>query len=118
MQAQPKPKETATTNPRQHVPPRVRPTIIPIEENSERSDSEEEEYQRRNHRRGRHHYGPQTPLSEEVEEIQWSHHLNPAVLPQFDGESDLKEFLLKYEATIEVAGGGSACKAKALVLAL
>jgi hypothetical protein len=39
-------------------------------------------------------------------------------LPQFDDESDLKEFLLKYEATIEAAGGGTACKAQALILAL
>jgi hypothetical protein len=39
-------------------------------------------------------------------------------LPQFDGESDPEEFLLKYEATIEASGRGTACKAKALVLAL
>ena len=58
------------------------------------------------------------PLSEELEEIQWPHRLNPAVLPQFDGESDPEEFLLKYEATIEAARGGTACKVKALVLAL
>ena len=35
MQAPPPPRETATTNPRQHVPPRVCPMIIPIEENSD-----------------------------------------------------------------------------------
>ena len=57
-------------------------------------------------------------MSEELEEIQWPHRLNLAVLPQFDDESDPEEFLLKYEATIEAAGGGIACKAKALVLAL
>jgi len=34
------------------------------------------------------------------------------------GESDPEEFLLKYEATIEASGGGTVCKAKALVLAL
>jgi len=39
-------------------------------------------------------------------------------LPQYDGESDTKEFLLKYETAPEATGGGSACKAKALVLAL
>ena len=59
-----------------------------------------------------------SPLSKELEEVQWPHRLNPVVLPQFDGESDPKEFLLKYEATIEAAGGGSACKVKALILAL
>ena len=47
MQAPPPPRETATTNPRQHVPPRVCPMIIPIEENSDRSESDDEEnYQR------------------------------------------------------------------------
>jgi len=91
------------------VPSRVRTRIIPIEEISDRS--EEEEYYQRGHPR-------RTPLFEELEEIQWPHCLNPAVLPQFDGESDPEEFLLKYEATIEAAGGGTTCKAKALVLAL
>jgi len=43
---------------------------------------------------------------------------NPTVLPQYNGESNLREFLLKYEAAIEATGGGSACKAKALILAL
>ena len=101
MQAPPPPpKEMVATNPRQLGPPRVRPRTIPIEEHYRRG------YQRR------------TPLSEELEEIQWPHRLNPAVLPQFDGESDREVFLLKYEATIEASGGGTACKAKALVLAL
>ena len=39
-------------------------------------------------------------------------------MPQFDEESDSKEFLLKYEAMIEATGGGSACKVKTLVLTL
>ena len=50
--------------------------------------------------------------------MQWPHRLNPAVLPQFDWESDPEKFLLKYEATIEAAGGGTACKAKALIHSL
>ena len=107
----PPPKEMAATNPRQHEPPRVRSRIISIEEISDRSESDGEEHCRRSHQR-------RTPLSEELEEIQCPHRLNPAVLPQFDGESDPKEFLLKYEATIEASGGGTACKAEALVLAL
>ena len=118
MQAPPIPKETAPANLRQHAPPRVHPIIIPIEENSERFDSKKEEYHQRSHPRGHHHYGLKTPLSKELEEVQWPHRLNPAVLPQFDGESDPNEFLLKYEATIEAAGGGSACMEKALVLVL
>ena len=113
MQAPPPPpqKEMAAANPRQHEPPRVRSRIMPIEEISDRSESDGEEHCRRGYQR-------RSPLSEELEEIQWPHRLNPAVLPQFDGESDPEEFLLKYEATIEASGGGTACKAKALVLAL
>ena len=78
-------KEMAATNPRQHAPPRVRPMIIPIEKISNRSESEGEEHYRRSYQR-------RTPLSEELEEIQWPHRLNPAVLPQFDGETDPKSF--------------------------
>ena len=43
MQAPPILKELAPTNPRQYASLRVRPTIIPIEENSEYADSEDEE---------------------------------------------------------------------------
>jgi hypothetical protein len=92
--------------------------IIPIEENSDRSESDSEEHYRRSHQRSLHYHNLRTPLSEELDEVQWPHRLNPAVLPQFNGESDPEEFLLKYEATIEAAGGGTACKAKVLVLAL
>ena len=114
----PPPKETATTNLWQHVPPRVRPTIIPIEENSDRSESDDEENYQRGYQRRRQHHDLRTPLSKELEEIPWPHQLNPAMLSQFDAESDPEEFLLKYEATIEAAGGGTTCKAKALILAL
>ena len=71
MQAPPVPKEPAQTNPQQDEPLRVRSRIIPIEEDSELSDSDakEGEYRRRTHQRGRHYYGPKTPLSEELEEI-------------------------------------------------
>jgi hypothetical protein len=79
------------------VTPRVRPMITPIEENSDRSESDGEENYRRGYQRSRQHHGLRTPLSKELEEIQWPHHLNPAVLPQFNGESDPEEFLLKYE---------------------
>lgn len=106
---QPLSKGTVAMNPPRNA--RVRIRTIPVEEISDQFEPEEEGYYRRVHPR-------RTPLSEELEEIQWPHRLNPAVLPQFDGESDPEEFLLKYEATIEAAGGGTACKAKALVLAL
>ena len=67
----PPPKETATTNLRQHVPPRVRPMIIPIEENSDCSKSDDEENYQRGYQRKRQHHDLRTPLSEELEEIPW-----------------------------------------------
>ena len=42
----------------------------------------------------------------------------PRVGTPTDGESDPKDFLLKYEAAIEASGGGVACKVKAFVLSL
>ena len=104
-------KDMIVVNPRQHEPPRFSPRVVPIEEIFDRSESDGEEHYRRRHQRI-------SPLSEELEEVQWPHRLNPAILPQFDGESDPEEFLLRYEATIEASGGGTACKAKALVLSL
>jgi len=69
-----------------------------------------------------HQYRPQqglgTPLSAEFEELQWPPRFNPAILPQYDGDSGPKEFLLKCEAAIEATGGGPACKVKAFVLSL
>jgi len=60
-------------NQRRHEPPRARPRVIPIEEDSEHleSDAEEEgEYRQRRHLLGRHNYGLKSPLSEELEEVQ------------------------------------------------
>jgi len=58
------------------------------------------------------------PLSAEFEELPWPPCFNPTILPQFDGDSNPKDFLLKYEAAIEASGGGPACKVKAFVLSL
>jgi len=54
----------------------------------------------------------------EFEELQWPPRFNLAILPQYDGDSDPREFLLKYESVVEATGGGAACKVKALVLSL
>lgn len=48
----------------------------------------------------------------ELEEVSWMHRFNATTLPQYDGESDPKEFLLKYEGAVESNGGGSAIKAR------
>ena len=67
-------KEMGAVNPGQHEPPRVRPRLIPIEEISDHSESDGEEHYRRRHQRI-------SPLSEELEQVQWPHRLNPAILP-------------------------------------
>ena len=59
-----------------------------------------------------------TPLSAEFEELHWPPWFNPAILPQYDGESDPRDFLLKYEAAVEAIGGGPACKVKAFIISL
>jgi len=51
LQAPPSPpqKEMIVVNPRQHEPPRFRPRFIPIEEISDRSESDGEEHYQRRH---------------------------------------------------------------------
>jgi hypothetical protein len=39
-------------------------------------------------------------------------------LPQYDGDYDPKEFLMKFQAAVESNGGDTTTKAKALVMAL
>ena len=77
LQAPPPPppqKEMIGVNPRQQEPPRFRPKFVPVEEISDHSESDGEEHYRRRHQRI-------SPLFEELEEVQWPHRLNPAILP-------------------------------------
>ena len=100
-------------------PQRLRQQRIIIEEQF--SDEEEGEYRMPHQLRPQHIHLQQDlamPLAVEFEELPWPPHFNPTILPQFDGESDPKDFLLKYEAAIEASGGGVACKVNAFVLAL
>ena len=98
-------------------PQRLRQQPVLIREQF--SDEEEGEYVMPQHLHPRQ-FHPQedlaTPLSVEFEELPWPPRFNPTILPQFDGDSDPKDFLLKYEAAIEASGGGVACKVKAFVL--
>ena len=101
-------------------PQRLRQEPIIIEED-QFSDEEEGEYRMPRQLRPQHDRLQQdlvTPLAIEFEELPWPPRFNPTILPQFHGESDPKDFLLKYEAAIEASGGGAACKVKAFVLAL
>jgi len=101
-------------------PQSVRQQPIFIDE-EQYSDEEEGEY-RMPHQLRPQQIRPQqdlaTPLSVEFEELPWPPRFNPTILPQFDGESNPKDFLLKYEAAIEASVGGAACKVKAFVLSL
>lgn len=62
--------------------------------------------------------GPKSPLSAGIQEVPWLRNFNSAALPQYDGDSDPTEFLLKYEVVVEANNGSNATKAKALVMAL
>jgi hypothetical protein len=61
---------------------------------------------------------PVSPLSVELESAPWPRHFNANTLPQYDGDHDPKEFLMKFEAAVESNEGDATTKAKALVLAL
>jgi hypothetical protein len=58
------------------------------------------------------------PLSVELESASWPRRFNANTLPQYDGDYDPKEFLMKFEAAVESNGGDATTKAKALVMAL
>jgi hypothetical protein len=61
---------------------------------------------------------PVSSLSVELESVPWPRRFNANTLPQYDGDYDPKEFLMKFEAVVESNGGDATTKAKALVLAL
>jgi hypothetical protein len=61
---------------------------------------------------------PVSPLSVELESAPWPRRFNANTLPQYDGDYDPKEFMMKFEAAVESNGGDATTKAKALVLAL
>jgi hypothetical protein len=65
-----------------------------------------------------HNIVPVSPLSVELESALWPHRFNANPLPQYDGDYNPKEFLMKFEAVVESNGGDATTKAKALVLAL
>jgi hypothetical protein len=61
---------------------------------------------------------PVSPLSVELESAPWPRRFNANTLPQYDGDYDPKEFLMKFKAAVESNGGDPTTKVKALVLAL
>jgi hypothetical protein len=61
---------------------------------------------------------PVSPLSVELESAPWPRRFNANTLPQYDGDYDPEEFLIKFEATVKSNSGDATTKAKALVMAL
>jgi hypothetical protein len=51
------------------------------------------------------------PLAAELQAITWPQSYKPPQLPMYDGHSDLKQFLMSYEATISSYGGNAAVMA-------
>jgi hypothetical protein len=59
-----------------------------------------------------------SPLSAELQATPWPPSYKPPQLPMYDGHSDLKQFLMIYEATISSYGGNTAVMAKSFVMAV
>jgi hypothetical protein len=59
-----------------------------------------------------------SPLSKELQATPWPQSYKPPQLPMYDGHSDLKQFLMSYEATISSYGGNTAVMVKSFVMAV
>jgi hypothetical protein len=59
-----------------------------------------------------------SPLAAELQATPWPPSYKPPQLPMYDGHSDLKQFLMSYEATISSYGGNTAVMAKSFVMAV
>jgi hypothetical protein len=59
-----------------------------------------------------------SPLVAELQAIPWPQSYKPPQIPMYDGHSDLKQFLMSYEATISSYGGNAAVMAKSFVMAV
>ncbi|RLM85508.1 uncharacterized protein C2845_PM04G12960 [Panicum miliaceum] len=96
---------------------RPRERTIRIEDDPDEGSEDEYHMDRREHHwMSRRREEPWTSLTVELEQTPWPPHFNAVILPQYNGETGPREFLLKYEAVVESNGGGSAIKAKAFVM--
>jgi hypothetical protein len=59
-----------------------------------------------------------SPLAAELQATTWPPSYKPPKLPMYDGHSDLKQFLMSYEATISSYGGNTAVMAKSFIMAV
>ena len=60
---------------------------------------------------------PYSPLSAELQAVQWPARFVLVKLPTFCGDTDPREFFMRYETAVESYGGGEAIKAKAFPMA-
>jgi hypothetical protein len=59
-----------------------------------------------------------SPLAAELQATPWPPLYKPPQLPMYDGHSDPKQFLMRYEATISSYGGNTTVMAKSFVMAV
>jgi hypothetical protein len=59
-----------------------------------------------------------SPLAAELQATPWTPSYKPPQVPMYDRHSDLKQFLMSYEATISSNGGNTAVMAKSFVMAV
>jgi hypothetical protein len=59
-----------------------------------------------------------SPLAAELQAIPWLQSYKPPQLPMYDRNSDPKQLLMSYEATISSYGGNAAVMAKSFVMAI
>jgi hypothetical protein len=59
-----------------------------------------------------------SPLAAELQAIPWPQFYKPPQLPMYDGQSDPKQLLMSYEATISSYGGNADVMAKSFVMAV
>ena len=57
-----------------------------------------------------------SPLAIELQAVPQPSSYKPPQLPMYDGHSDLKQFLMSYEATISSYGGNTAVMAKSFIM--
>jgi hypothetical protein len=63
-------------------------------------------------------FGDASPLATELQATPWPPSYKPPQLPMYTGHSDLKQFLMSYEATISSYGGNTAVMVKSFVMAI
>jgi hypothetical protein len=59
-----------------------------------------------------------SPLAAKLQATPWPPSYKPPQLPMYDEHSDLKQFLMSYEATISSYGGNTTVMAKSFVMAV